>query len=152
MTLTQSFGYSWRQRPVLYSMTPPTRQYRRHLPGSCAWPEHRNDAKPALPLANASALCETLSIDIVVSCRLFTRGILRPVIVSTTTLVKLPVLTAIKSMIVTYMRDDVMALGTRNFLLRYPNILPRIAVNVGLAGLKEDQSCAVLVPLYWLSF
>jgi hypothetical protein len=152
MTQTQSLRCCWRQRPISYSMIPHGHQSRRHVTGSCSWSEHRNDANPILPLANASTLCETLALDVVVSCHPYTRRLLRPVIVSTKTLVKLPVLTASKSMIVTYMRDDVMAFGTRNFWLRYPNILPRIAVNVGLAGLKEDQSCAALVPLYWLWF
>jgi len=115
MTLAQSLEYCWRQQPVSHSMTEPGCRYRRHLPCSCHWSEHRNEANPTLPLANASTLCETLAIDMVVSCDPHTRGTSRPVIVSTTTLVKLPVLTASKSMIVTYMRDDVMALGTRKF-------------------------------------
>src|SRR5690242_17512352 len=115
MTLAQSLGYCWRQQPVSHSMTQLGCQYRRHLPSSCHWWERRNEANSTLPLANASILCETLAIDVVASCDPHTRGTSRPVIVSTKTLVKLPVLTASKSMIVTYMRDDVMALGTRKF-------------------------------------
>ena len=115
MILAVSLAYCWKQRPVSRSVTPPSHQYRRHLSGLCPWPEQRNDANPILSLANPSTFCETLAIDVVVSWHSFTGDTLRPVIVSTTTLVKLPVLTASKSMIVTYMRDDVMALGTRNF-------------------------------------
>ena len=99
-----------------------------------AWPQQTGVGCHA-HLAGISTLIETPGRNDAVSPHSRTRGIVRPVTVSIGTLVKLPVLTAIKSMIVTYMRDDVMALGTRNFLLRYPNILPRIAVNVGLAGL-----------------
>ena len=66
-------------------------------------------------LAHTSTLYKTSARNFVVSCSPYTRGTLLPVIVSMKTLVKLPVLTASKSMIVTYMRDDVMALRTRNF-------------------------------------
>src|SRR5215471_1394379 len=87
----------------------------RHPMHSFLRSQHKGDTTSTFLLATGFTFREATAANISVSSLLNTRGASRPVIVSTKTLVKVPVLTASKSMIVTYMRDDVIALALITF-------------------------------------